>query len=127
MSDRMAEARELFRRYDYLRPDDLATPIPDADLLAMEERCKRAQTGPWRVDFGEEIGNNWVVATGAAYDQERRGTYAVATDRIHASQTNAADGKDDAEFIAHARQDLPRCLEEIRRLRAELAKGWVRT
>lgn len=118
--------QELFRRYDYGRPSELATPIPDADLLAMEQRCKRAQVGPWRVDFGEEIGSNWVVATNAAYDQDKRGTWAVATDRAHASDCNAADGKDDAEFIAHARQDVPRLLEEVRRLRAVVAKGWER-
>lgn len=127
----MATQTSLWHRYDLLHEGtapgyDVPRPLTDTRLAEIEERCRRAQTGPWTVDWGEEIGSNWVVATGPAYDQTTIGTYAVCTDSIRCSDTNAADGEDDAEFIAHARSDIPALLEEVRRLRALLAKEWAR-
>jgi hypothetical protein len=110
-------------KYDLLVSDQ-PEPLTDAYLLEVAARCKAAQVGPWRVDRGKEVGDNWIVATGAGYHDND--CWAVATDSIHASDANAADGQDDATFIAHARQDVPRLLEEIARLRAIVARDWQR-
>lgn len=110
-------------RYDLLVSDQ-PQPLTDTYLAEVAARCKAAQVGPWRVDRGKEIGDNWIVATGAGYHDND--CWAVATDSMHASDCNAADGQDDATFIAHARQDVPRLLEEITRLRAIVARDWQR-
>lgn len=122
----MSAQRRLAIDYDLMTLGPVGQPLSDDYLAAIKERCRKAQVGPWIVEWGKEIGNNWVVATGPGYEQTLQGTYGVSTDNIHASDCNAADGKDDAEFIAHARQDIPALLEEITRLRTELAKEWRR-
>jgi hypothetical protein len=133
-------ARQMALRFDVLHeqytdrdaedsPVDVAFRLPLADdyLAAVAERARIAQPGPW-LAVARDDGEDWSVAhfsTGGEYDKFTR-LWAVTTDRIHASESNAADGKDNALFIAHARVDIPLLLLEIERLRGLLAKRWER-
>jgi hypothetical protein len=76
------------------------------ELAEIEARCERASAGPWvrsLVEMGGEYGPESVVTTGTGSRFELTGP------------TEA-----DHELIAHARQDVPRLLAEVRRLRREL-------
>jgi hypothetical protein len=77
--------------------------ISDADLAAIRARCEKATKGPWTsfVEGREEIAGSSFIQTGGE-DIELSG----ATDA-------------DQDFIAHAREDIPRLLSEIERLKVE--------
>jgi hypothetical protein len=72
----------------------------------MRERCAAATPGPWKSYIegrDHTSGSSFIMTSGA--DLELTG----ATDT-------------DYDFIAHARQDLPRLLEEVQRLRQRIAE-----
>jgi hypothetical protein len=78
--------------------------LSDEELAAIQERCNAATPGPWK-----------------AYIEDRdheSGSCFIQTDRNDIELSGAS--KDDYDFIAHARQDIPRLLNEVRRLRAIL-------
>ena len=82
--------------------------LSDEQLNLMEERCKSATSGPWRSyvegrDF--DSGSSVIV----------RGESGQESDLYLLGGTIA-----DQDFIAHARQDVPLLLDEIKRLRAFL-------
>jgi hypothetical protein len=81
--------------------------ITEQELQAIQERCDRASTGPWRslVEGRDHTSGSSFIMTGPP---ERRG------DDIELSGATT----DDQDFIAHARQDIPRLVSEVRRLRA---------
>lgn len=82
-------------------------PPTDAELKAMEARCNAASYGPWRVWYCENI----------SVCQEGDGDPLIADFGDERSEMGP-----DAEFVAHAREDLPRCLAEIKRLKRKLKK-----
>jgi hypothetical protein len=65
-----------------------------SELQAIAERAANAESGPWKTD-GETI---W-----------------GASNSIHIAEV-AHGAFGDAEFIAHARTDIPRLLEEVQKL-----------
>jgi hypothetical protein len=69
------------------------------ELLAIRSRCNSATPGPWRPLPPES--KKWVTAD--------------TTDDQWLLNRDS-----DAEFVAHARMDLPRCLDEIESLRARV-------
>ncbi len=73
----------------------------------MEERANAARPSPW-ISFVEGRDH----FSGSSFIQITNGSY----DDLEASLPIA-----DQDFIAHARQDIPKLIEEVRRLRAELA------
>jgi len=71
------------------------------DLDPIEARADAATVGPWAYDFeprGRDVA--YVVIHPAS-------TASIAEDAI----------EEDAEFIAHAREDFPALIAEVRRLR----------
>lgn len=77
------------------------SPLPDEQLDEIEKRANAATEGPW-ADEGSLIeGRDRVVA----------GAYTLS-----AAATDAA-------FIAHAREDIPTLLAEVRRFRALASEG----
>ncbi|MEM6274503.1 MAG: hypothetical protein AAF735_04605 [Myxococcota bacterium] len=84
-----------------------AEGLNDSELAAIEARCEAATAGPW-VSYIEgrdhTSGSNFIM-TGS---EDSRGP-----DIELSGATNA-----DQDFIAHARQDIPRLLAEIARLRS---------
>ena len=84
-----------------MREDDLT----DAELAAIEERCAAATPGPWK-SFVE----------GRDHDSGDSFIQTPCDDDIYLTGTTIAD----QDFIAHARVDVVRLLQEVRRQRT----GW---
>jgi hypothetical protein len=76
--------------------------LTNADLDEIEARLQAAAPGPWKsfVEGRDHTSGSSFIATPGS--------------DIELSGATAAD----QDFIAHARQDLPRLLGEVRRLRA---------
>lgn len=80
--------------------------MTEQELKEIEERANKATPGPWRVD--ESLPNVYIRHDGIGWPI--------------ASMFHTANGpwKENAEFIAHARTDIPALLADNERLRAEL-------
>lgn len=86
------------------------------DLEAIEARLRVCSTGPWKACKASEVFDNWPICLSVGSDED--GTeWGVSTDRVHASEMLEGGAAEDAEFIAHARQDIPALIREVRRLR----------
>ena len=70
------------------------------ELVQIKRRCLEATPGPWtsRIEGREEMSGSDFIMTGE--------------EDIYLSGATKAD----QDFIAHARQDIPRLIEEIERL-----------
>ena len=96
--------------------------ITTTRLNEIKHRVYLATKGPWKaVKKSDFKGENWPVAwsTGVSYTPEEdteAGVY-ITTDSVHASELDG-DALTDAEFMAHARTDIPDLVEEVERLRA---------
>lgn len=96
--------------------------MTNEELDAIRERASRASTGPWTIEAGEYTGANWLIASmGGSIDGL---FYTVTTDNVHASELKG-DARTDAEFVAHARTDIPALLAEVERLRNQLQARMV--
>jgi hypothetical protein len=83
--------------------------ITEKELGQIEERCNKAQVGPWKAYIegrDHESGTNFIM-TG---EGEQRGE-----DIEMLGATEA-----DFEFIANARQDIPKLVKEIREMKRNL-------
>jgi len=80
----------------------------DEELAAIEARCDAATPGPWKsyIEGRDHDSGSDFIMTG---EGETRGYDIEMTGATHADQ----------DFIASARQDIPRLIAEIRRLRGE--------
>jgi hypothetical protein len=81
--------------------------LTDSDLVRIQRLCDAATGGPWKAyieDRDHESGSSFIQTSGD--DIELSGA------------TN-----EDYDFIASARQDVPRLLDEVRALREELARA----
>lgn len=86
------------------------------DLDAIRQRAEAACPGPWKAYNGNEgsvdYGPFWAVANAAFHNPPADDDTPWIAVEIHVGL------QADAEFIAHARQDIPALLTEIDRLRA---------
>jgi len=80
--------------------------MDSAELEAIRKRCDAATAGPWEsfVEGRDHLGGNDFIRTGGLDDQ---------SPDIELLGASTAD----QDFIAHARQDIPRLLDEIQRLK----------
>ena len=80
--------------------------LSDLELAEIRKRCDRAAPGPWRsfIEGRDHTSGSSFIMTG---NGPSRG------DDIELSGATPAD----QDFIAHARQDIPRLLDEIARLK----------
>ncbi len=82
--------------------------IADAELSEMEARCLAATPGPWKssVEGRDHVAGDTVILrwAGEGYDDLYLNGGSIA----------------DYDFVAAAREDLPRLIEEVRRLRGLL-------
>jgi len=84
---------------------DQSSFISDDEIDEIKRRCTEATRGPWRsyVEGREEMsGSDFIMTAG---------------EDIYLSGATVAD----QDFIAHARQDIPRLVAEIERLRKLLS------
>lgn len=77
------------------------------DLNMIKERAKKSTPGPWYADDERWPGNAnlqyWFVS--------------------HYDGVGAAATKADAEFIAHSREDIPRLVAEVERLKSAIVEA----
>lgn len=76
------------------------TNITDAELTQMKERAEKATAGPW-VTYYESL------------VKSKEG------DKVVADTWRVVNGANDARFIAHAREDVPRLVAEVERLQSD--------
>ena len=85
----------------------MKTSLSELELQEMETRVAAAQSGPWKswIEGRDFDGGSNFIQTGSGAE---RG------EDIEMSGATVAD----QDFIAAARQDIPRLIAEVRRLRA---------
>jgi hypothetical protein len=83
--------------------------ITEAELKIIEERTAKAQAGPWKAYIegrDHESGSDFIM-TGEGTERGED------IEMIGATQA-------DFDFVANARQDIPRLIKEIRELKTKL-------
>lgn len=103
----------------------MTKPLTESDLNAIEARCEAATAGPWRMSPASAASDKPARVTtsqmvrGYARDRRDIGIVCEITDGAGRfdDQLDA-----DANFIAAAREDVPRLVAEVRRLRAIVEK-----
>jgi hypothetical protein len=92
--------------------------MTEEELKYIEERCNNATKGPWRSlieNRDHEAGDSFImtgIETGGDIWSDRRG------EDIYIIGGTLAD----QDFIASAKQDIPRLIEEVRNLKKALNK-----
>lgn len=83
-------------------PDDNQDALNDDELARIEKRCNAASPGPWisHVEGRDHTSGSSFIQTGTS---ERRGQDIELTGAT----------AEDQDFIASARQDVPRLIAEI--------------
>ncbi len=76
------------------------------DLEAIKARCKAATKGPWKYTYSKEDNEHNVILHGDDYND----------DTVLLFYEGCQTGNADAEFIAHAREDVPALVAEVERL-----------
>lgn len=126
MRSQLLEARRKPKRAGFLftRGREMLT---DEQLAEIEERATAATNGPWEVepDIRPDIFTVYTVDKKGGYFGEgqiiRNMGKGVSerTGRVHiAEHAKYQNNMADAEFIAHAREDIPTLIAEIKRLRS---------
>ena len=82
----------------------MTNKLSEKEIEAIRKRADKATEGPWWASEGLYVVNN---LTGDSYEWDA--DFVAETER-----------ESDAEFIAHAREDIPKLLAEIERLRSGL-------
>lgn len=97
---------------------DLLTP---EELQAIAARCSGATPGPWTVEEDSRPSIMAPVGTGGYMDGGHLATF-MAMAKYDAAWGDKSSNSADANFIAHARTDVPKLLAFIQSLQAELAQ-----
>jgi hypothetical protein len=91
--------------------------ITAAELAAIRERAEKATPGPWGWSDAKVRDGKYVFVPQGSY----------LADTLIMFGDTYENGEQDAEFIAHAREDIPKLLAEIERLRTaleEINRAW---
>jgi hypothetical protein len=83
-----------------------AVPLGESEIDEIRSRCERTTPGPWKsyIEGRDHMSGSDFIRTGG--------------EDIYLTGAT----KDDQDFIAHARQDIPRLIQEIDRLKSLLEK-----
>lgn len=84
--------------------------MSDSHLDTIKARCAAATPGPWWNETGTIHAPDW--RSGAEHGSTCHPAYTFGS--------NGIDWEADADFIAHARSDIPAMVAEIERLQSEL-------
>jgi hypothetical protein len=94
------------------------------DLKAIEERCEKATKGPWELEVDTEY---------ISPDEPESGQLIFVTglersmfDTEWAEQVDWDKSLNNADFIAHSREDLPALLEAVKEAREIIGPDWCR-
>jgi hypothetical protein len=87
----------------------MTTSLSDDELNTIKGRCDAATPGPWRswIEGRDHTAGDSFIMTGESHS---RGEDIYLSGATHADQ----------DFIAHSREDMPRLIEEVIRLRSRL-------
>jgi len=80
-------------------------------LDEIEERAQKADKGPWRF-YLPRFGERYIVATKRHYRADRL--------LLAGTVGNKDQARNNGDFMAEAREDIPRLVAEVRRLRGVL-------
>jgi hypothetical protein len=91
-------------------------PIPDEDLGEIEQRAHAASPAPWEafIEARDHTAGDDFIRIGG-FDDAQPDMYI----QYYLGATSVRVPAADLDFIAHARQDIPRLVAEIRRLLAD--------
>lgn len=85
-------------------------------LKEIKARYANANPGPWIIEKGAHTGQNWMIAGFGTCERDGEDyTVQVTTDCVNASRL-CGDAEDDAEFVAHARADVPWLVAQLGKL-----------
>jgi hypothetical protein len=93
------------------------------DLEAIRKRCEQATPGPWYRDASRKGSQHQPIspaADNAHASVEMDNGKRVASLHITAWKQGPRDARPDADFIAHARDDIPALLDWVDRARVLL-------
>lgn len=90
------------------------------ELKAIRERCEAATAGPWLVQ--RRYSNECEIVPRITCEPSAERKCGWIADMVGAPYLGYADTIANADFIAHARADVPRLLAEVERLRAKAAE-----
>ena len=95
-------------------------PIPDQELDEIEQRAHAASPAPWEafIEARDHTAGEDFIRIGG-FDDAQPDMYI----QHYLGATSVRVPATDLDFIAHARQDIPRLVAEIRRLRALTGGG----
>lgn len=93
-------------------PGDVTKPLTDDELRAMRERCDKATPGPVTAKY--PVNHDFVAVRLFCGN-----TYIGS---ITNSDMDDSEIAANAEFYSNARSDLPRLLDEVERLKSEIAR-----
>jgi len=81
--------------------------MTDSELNEIEQRCNKATLGPWKsyIEGRDHDSGESFIETGG--------------ENIYLNNPLFDNNQD---FIAHSRQDIPKLIEEIRKLKSEISK-----
>jgi len=88
------------------------------NLAEIEERAKKATIGPWDVSDTSELRVTWRPD----HDHEFQDKNAPICHMRWVSGMGFTLVNEDADFIAHSREDIPALIAEVHRLEAENGK-----
>lgn len=91
--------------------------LTEQELDAIESRCAQATPAPWTSYWEGRDGESFASFIMQHLDGQQRDLYLT----FDYSPRSEARDLADQDFIAHAREDLPRVLAEVRRLRKLVA------
>lgn len=94
------------------------SPLTEQELVAIESRCSHATPAPWTSYWegrDHDSGDSFIMQH---LDGQQRDLYLTFDYSPRSQARNLAD----QDFIAHAREDLPRVLAEVRRLKKLIAR-----
>jgi hypothetical protein len=86
--------------------------MTDEEIGEIEMRCNAATSGPWQsfIEGRDHLAGDDFIRTGGLDD---------SSPDIYLIQATHAD----QDFIAHARQDIPTLIAQVRLLKASIASG----
>jgi hypothetical protein len=93
--------------------------LPEAELVKIEQRAENASPGPWQafIEGRDHLSGDTIIRIGGL-DMSMPDMY------IHYSSSGPTEvpvPDADLDFIANARQDIPRLVVEVRRLKGLLS------
>lgn len=101
--------------------------LTDKELREIQDRAQNATRGPWVLQWTPDnhptgqYGLHRILApSGDNPESDPHVPFFWGHGESYAEHEH--NGLNDGAFVAHARNDVPRLVEEVRRLKAELAK-----